>query len=291
MGRHLNRAIEHFGTDTRDLLEGGRYALLHTRTTEFDDLRPYIVGDDFRDIDWRATARSGEVLVKRFVTEKHHKLLLVADAGLNMTALAPSGETKRDIATIVMGAVGLIALRRSDEIGMVYGDVRGSVHVRMRRGENHIESTLEQYYVHSGGNVDVSDIRTQLSYVAETHRHRLLLVVVSDEPDVSTELRDVLTGLTARHELLWVAISDMPAIGAEAGEAESYDVATGRIIPDGAALGPAVLAAYRRAEQQRAVELDAFFRSCGVPFVRIAASAEIRSKFVELSEAYRNAAR
>ena len=51
MGRHLNRAIEHFGTDTRGMLEGGRHALLHTRSLEFDELRPYVPGDDVRDID------------------------------------------------------------------------------------------------------------------------------------------------------------------------------------------------------------------------------------------------
>ena len=94
VGKHLDRAKAHFGTDTRGLLEGGRYALLHNRSLEFDDLRPYVRGDDVRDIDWKASARSGGVLIKRFVDEKHHKILLVADAGRNMTALAPSGERK-----------------------------------------------------------------------------------------------------------------------------------------------------------------------------------------------------
>ena len=71
MSKHLNRARTYFGTDTRGLLEGGRYALLHTRSLEFDDLRPYVPGDDVRDIDWKASARSGSVLIKRFVDEKH----------------------------------------------------------------------------------------------------------------------------------------------------------------------------------------------------------------------------
>ena len=68
MGHHLNRANAHFGTDTRGLLEGGRHALLHTRSLEFDELRPYVPGDDVRDIDWKASARSGHVLIKRFVS-------------------------------------------------------------------------------------------------------------------------------------------------------------------------------------------------------------------------------
>src|ERR1700758_1493985 len=139
MGRYLNRAKSFFGTDTRGLLEGGRYALLHTRSMEFDDLRPYVPGDDVRDIDWKASARSGSVLVKRFVSEKHHKILLVADGGRNMSALAPTGEYKRDVAAHIMGAVGLIGLRCSDQIGIVFGDGRGSVNVPQRRGEHHIE--------------------------------------------------------------------------------------------------------------------------------------------------------
>src|SRR3978361_2478383 len=117
MGKHLDRAKEFFGRDTSGFLEGGRYALVHTRSLEFDDLRPYVPGDDVRDIDWKASARSGGVLVKRFVSEKHHKILLVADAGRNMSALAPSGELKRDVAGHIMGAVGLIARRRSDQTG------------------------------------------------------------------------------------------------------------------------------------------------------------------------------
>ena len=42
MGTHLDSAKAHFGRDTSGMLEGGRYALVHTRSLEFDDLRPYV---------------------------------------------------------------------------------------------------------------------------------------------------------------------------------------------------------------------------------------------------------
>jgi uncharacterized protein (DUF58 family) len=182
VGKHLNRARSQFGTDTRGLLEGGRYALLHTRSLEFDDLRPYVRGDDVRDIDWKASARSGSVLIKRFVDEKHHKILLVADAGRNMTAQAPSGEAKIDIAANILGAFGLITLGRSDQIGMVYGDTRGCVNIRQGRGETHIESMLHRFYGHTLAQPGPSDISCQLDYVATHYRHPMLIVVVSDEP-------------------------------------------------------------------------------------------------------------
>lgn len=289
MGRHLNRSRQFFGNVSRSMLQGGKHALLHTRTLEFDDLRPYVPGDDIRDINWKATARSNDTLVTKFVTEKHHKILLVCDTGRNMSALAPSGEFKRDVAGVVAGVIGMISMSRSDELGMVYGDVRGSATVRSRKGENHIEGMLEQFAAHSVGDVGESRIVTQLNYVAHSHRARLLTVVIADEPEISAELEDAVKRLAGRHELLWVAISDMPAVGADQGEMDGYDVGTGRFVPDGTTLGRAVVEAYRRAEQQRMVELDRFFERMAVPFVRIGGSAEVRNRITHLTEVYSNA--
>ena len=56
---------------------------------------PYVPGDDVRDIDWKASARSGSVLIKRFVSEKHHKILLVADAGRNMSRPRAGGRAEK----------------------------------------------------------------------------------------------------------------------------------------------------------------------------------------------------
>ncbi|MCV7029954.1 DUF58 domain-containing protein [Mycobacterium sherrisii] len=282
MGKHLNRAKAHFGTDTRGLLEGGRYALLHRRSMEFDDLRPYVPGDDVRDIDWKVSARSGGVLIKRFVSEKHHKILLAADAGQNMSALAPSGEYKRDVAANVMGAVGLIGLRRSDQIGMVYGDRRGCVNIPQRRGESHIEGLLHRWYQHATTDPERSDITGQLDYIATHYRHTMLIIAVSDEPDVDDRLSAVLTKLVGRHDIMWVMVSDMPAVGPD--NTDGYDVATGRFVLNGAELGPRIVAAYRRAEQARRAHLEAFLAEHAIPHALVAGSDDIRRELVRLTE-------
>ncbi|HEY9263922.1 MAG TPA: DUF58 domain-containing protein [Mycobacterium sp.] len=279
MGKHLNRAKAYFGTDTRGMLEGGRYALLHTRSLELDELRPYVPGDDVRDIDWKASARSGSVLTKRFVSEKHHKVLLVADAGRNMCALAPGGELKSDVAVNVLGAIGLITLGRTDEVGMVYGDARGSVNVRQRRGENHIESLLTRYHNHTARGP--SDIICQLTYVATHYRHPMLIVVVSDEPDADPRLTEVLTRLTARHDVMWAMVPDMPAVAAA--EEGAYDVATGRRVLGAASHEPRVVAAYRLAEQRRIRHLAEALTSQGIPHVTIPRSESIRSAIAEMT--------
>lgn len=291
MAKHLNRARTYFGTDTRGLLEGGRYALLHSRSLEFDDLRPYVRGDDVRDIDWKASARSGNVLIKRFVDEKHHKILLVADAGRNMTAQAPSGEAKIDIAANIAGAVGLITLGRADQIGMVFGDARGCVNIRQGRGETHIESMLHRYYGHALAKPGASDIACQLAYVATHYRHPMLIVVVSDEPDVGDRLDDVARRLAGRHDVMWAMVSDAPAIGTPDGNSDGYDVATGRFVIGGADLSPRVIAAYRRAEEKRRRELEEFMTTRAIPHTIIGGSRQIRTRLTAMTQLFSSSSR
>ncbi|GAA4396296.1 DUF58 domain-containing protein [Tsukamurella soli] len=282
MERNLERARIHFGGDTRGLLEGGRYALLHTRSLELDDLRPYVPGDDVRDIDWRATAREGDVLVKRFVTEKHHKILLVADAGRNMAALTPTGERKSDVAALVIGVVGLVAMDRSDEVALVYGDRTGSGRTPARRGETHLGGLVDRYRGVAAASREPSDIAVQLDYVAAGFKRRMVLVVISDEPEPGSELGARLRGLAGRHDVLWAMVEDQPAIGSADDELDGFDVGTGRLVLGGPFVGPRVVAAYRRAEAERRARLDAFLTECGVRGVRIAGAADLRRGMVSL---------
>ena len=282
MGRHLDRAREHFGRDTPGLLEGGRSALLHTRSLEFDDLRPYVAGDDVRDIDWKASARSGDVLIKRFVSERHHRILVVADAGANMAATAPSGELKREVAANLIGALGLVTLRRSDEVGLVFGDVRGCVDVRLRRGETHLEYLLQHYLDHACVRTGRSDVLTQLSWVDEHHRRPLLVVVVSDEPDVDARHEAVLSRLTARHDVLWAMVADHPPV-APGDDVTGYDVVGGATLLAAADLGDEVFAAYREAELERQRHVSELMTQHAVPYAVVAGSRGIRAALVELT--------
>lgn len=288
MGKHLDAAKAYVSRDAAGLLAGGRYALVHTRSLEFDELRPYVPGDDVRDIDWKATARSGHTLIKQFISEKHHKILIVADTGRNMTALTPSRQRKCEVAAHIIGAVGLITLPRSDEIGMVAGDRRGSVDIRLRRGETHIERILHRYLQQTSANPAVSDIATQLEWVARHYRHRMLVVVVSDEPEINGRLREVVQPLMARHDVLWAMVTDMPAVDADA-SGVGYDVADGRTVLGVDVIGERVIAAYFRAEEQRRRELSEFLTTQRIPHARIGSSSGIMPALVAMTGVYARA--
>ena len=110
---HAHRAV-------RGLIEGEYRSVFHGRSMDFDDLRPYVPGDEFKDIDWKATARYGSPLTKRYIASRKHTVVLVVDTGRDMAALAASGENKRDIAVLAAGTIGYLAIRH----GAVRRDLR-----------------------------------------------------------------------------------------------------------------------------------------------------------------------
>src|SRR5690606_36445023 len=65
-------------------LVGGYASAFRGGGVEFEELRPYVPGDDVRSIDWNATARSGEPWVKRFREERAHTVLLLLDVSASI---------------------------------------------------------------------------------------------------------------------------------------------------------------------------------------------------------------
>src|SRR3546814_7432892 len=102
----------------------------------------------------------------------------------------------------------------------------------------------------------------------------MLIVIVSDEPELDERLREVLLPLTGRHDVLWAMVTDMPAIGA--GESGlGYDVADGRTLLGADIVGERVITAYRQAEERRRRELSEFLTAQRIPHARIASSSGI----------------
>jgi len=62
---------------TWGLLDGEYTSVFRGRSLDYDDLREYVPGDEVRDIDWKATARHGSPLVKRYVADRRQKVVFV----------------------------------------------------------------------------------------------------------------------------------------------------------------------------------------------------------------------
>lgn len=85
---------------------------------EFDQIRRYISGDDYRKINWKATARRGEVMVNQFRDERSQSVYSVIDMGRAMK-MPFEGMTLLDYAVNAGLVISNIAIRREDRAGIV----------------------------------------------------------------------------------------------------------------------------------------------------------------------------
>ena len=293
MGELLNRVRTQLDFDPRALqmrlrsrriLEGGHTSLQFGRSDDFVDLREYVVGDDVRDIDWRASARSTHLVVRRFVAEKSQEFLLVADVGANMLATAPSGTRKRELAMFALGAVGLIACAQSDKISLVYGDDRGSSIEPGKTGEDHLEQILTLI---NDADIEIgnpSNIVRQLEYIANNLDKRYAVYVVCDQPAVTPALVAAAMAVRGRNAIHWLIVDDLDVLGQPGTADEVLDVGTGRALLAPSVLGARVLEAFRRAEAARFAQWQQFIAQLGSPCVRIAARTDIGPALAQLAQ-------
>jgi uncharacterized protein (DUF58 family) len=193
----------------RTALEGEYASVFKGRSMDFDDLREYIPGDDVKDIDWRATARCGQVRIKRYVAVRKHNIMLVVDTGRSMAATAPSGECKRDIAIMAAGVIASVAQKHEDLIALTAGDSQNTYHLPLKGSRTHIERILQYINTHTTLEAPVSDLTNLLDYLRRTSKRRMLLIVISDNLQFAAAQEQLLRRLSAQHELLFIAIDDL----------------------------------------------------------------------------------
>ena len=98
------------GRQVADVLAGQYVSVFKGRGIEFDEVRPYIPGDEIRMIDWKVTARMGSPFVKRFVEERQLTLMLMADISASQD-FGSGNRSKREAAAELCALLAFSATR------------------------------------------------------------------------------------------------------------------------------------------------------------------------------------
>src|SRR6187431_2462445 len=98
------------GRQVADVLAGAYLSVFRGRGMEFDEVRPYVPGDDVRSIDWNVTARVGEPFVKRYVEERELTVLLVVDVSPSQE-FGSGRRSKREAAAELSALIAFSAIQ------------------------------------------------------------------------------------------------------------------------------------------------------------------------------------
>jgi uncharacterized protein (DUF58 family) len=205
----LLRALEvSIGRRVEALLAGDYRSTLHGEGTELAQVRPYVPGDDVRRMDWNVTARTGEAHVRVQLAERVLVTWLVLDTSPSMQ-FGTADRRKADVAEGVAIAVGHVATRRGNRLGLVtFGDARPrSTPPRQgRRGLVGLLSALREE-PNTSAAVGATSLGEALQRVGALARQRAVIVVVSDFRG-PLDWRRPLLELAGKHELVAVEIRD-----------------------------------------------------------------------------------
>lgn len=152
-------------------------------TMEFDQIREYVHGDDVRSINWKATARAGDLMVNQYQDERSQQVYSVIDTGRVMK-MPFEGLTLLDYAINASLAISNIALAKQDKAGIItFGD-RGCTIVPAQKKQAHIYRIQEGLY-----NVDTdfreSDFHRLLTFLYGKVRQRSLILLFTNFPTLS----------------------------------------------------------------------------------------------------------
>jgi uncharacterized protein (DUF58 family) len=225
----LLRALDvSIGRRVEGLLAGDYRSAVLGQGTELAQVRPYIAGDDVRQIEWNVTARTGEPHVRVQLAERVLVTWLVLDTSPSMQ-FGTADRRKADVVEGVAIAVGHIASRRGNRLGVVtFGDAQPQA-IPPRQGRVGLLGLLEALREEpADGQVGATSLGAALGRTSALARQRALIVVVSDFRGPQDWRRPLLE-LAGRHDVVAVEIRDpreqeLP----NAGELTLVDPETGR---------------------------------------------------------------
>ena len=179
--------------------------------TEFDSLREYVIGDDVRAIDWRATARGGDVVVRTWRPERDRRVLIVIDS--SRLSAARLGEAPRLEAQIEAALLlAALASRAGDRVDVIAVDSVVRARVSGVQGPRLMSALAE-------GLAQVEASLVQMSWptvtqaVRDTLSQRSLVVLLTalDTAAVTSDLLPVVGALTRDHQVALASAADPEA--------------------------------------------------------------------------------
>ncbi len=215
---------------------GGYRSAFRGRGMEFEEVRPYVPGDDVRHIDWNVTARTGTPHVKEFREERELCLQLVLDVS-GSVAFGSGGQDgrtdKRLQVARLAGALAYAAIRNGDQVGLMTFTDKVERFLPPRKSRGHAWAVMRSAFERTASG-QRTDLAGALAEVGRHLRRRSVVCVLSDFISDSAYERE-LAILARRHrvncflvhdplEMQWPNIGLVEVEDAESGRTSVVDM-------------------------------------------------------------------
>lgn len=193
-------------------LDGATSVMVRGQGTEFDSLRDYVRGDDVRSIDWRATARRQDLVVRTWRPERDRRVVIIVDSG-RLSAARIDNEPRLDTAFESALLLAALATKAGDRVDLVIYDRRVRGRVQGATGPELMNrmvtamASVEPELIEMDWTVVPSLVRSITS-----SRALVVLATSIDAPGASRGLLTVLPELAKKHLVVVSSVTDPTVI-------------------------------------------------------------------------------
>jgi len=175
---------------------------------EFERLRDYTPDDEYRRINWKATARRGRPISVEYETERSQNIYVLLDVGRMMRS--PVGDVaKMDYAINAVLLLAYVATQKGDRVGLFTFADRVLGYIAPRSGKVQFHRLLEQLYAVQGERIEPDYNAAFSEFAARQHKRGLALVFTDLTGSISTDALVVqMTRLRRQHLPLLVTVAD-----------------------------------------------------------------------------------
>jgi len=189
-------------------LDGRTSVMVRGPGTEFDSLREYVRGDDVRSIDWRATARRNDVMVRTWRPERDRRVVLLIDTG-RTSAARIDDEPRLDTAFEASLLLAALAGPAGDRVDVVAFDRRVRGRVQGAQGAELLSRMVDVMAVIEPELIEMDWAAVPAQVRAITNQRALVVLLTSiDAAGASSGLLSVLPQLTQRHTVVVASVTD-----------------------------------------------------------------------------------
>jgi len=173
-------------------------------TQEFEQIKEYVPGDDFRTINWKATAKNDHLMVNQYQDEKSQPIYSIIDTGRVMK-MPFNGLKLLDYAINSTLAFSNVALKRNDKTGMVAFSKNIEMYVPAVQKLSHLNTILEKLYNIKTEFTD-ADFGMLYAHVKRKINQRSLLILYTNFEHISAMRRQLpyLLAIAKKHVLVVV---------------------------------------------------------------------------------------
>ncbi|MGB3713457.1 MAG: DUF58 domain-containing protein [Candidatus Promineifilaceae bacterium] len=189
-----------------DSYAGDYHSIFKGRGMEFDEVRPYQIGDEIRTIDWNVTARTGEPYVKRYVEERELTVMLVVDASASEN-FGSVNRFKRELAAELTAVLSFAATTNNDRVGLLIFTDQIELYIPPRKGRRHVLRIIREllaFVPEKRG----TDIKMALEKVNQMLKRRSIIFLVSDFLADPESYRKAISITNRRHDVIAVDLHD-----------------------------------------------------------------------------------